>query len=423
MPAMKRETPTFNFRHLRAFREVANVKSVSLASQRVYLSQPAITQAIAKLERTLGTPLFNRHTEGMFTTEAGALFLDRVNRALEYLRTGANEAARLGLKKSARRQGNFDQLLTTTQLRALVAVSVAKNFSLAARTVGISQPSLHRAARDLERLLEIALFEKTSQGIDLTRAGILLAQYAKLTFAELQQGYTEVSELQGHDTGQIVIGTMPLARSHILPAAINELTRQRPEVRINVVQGPYVDLLHGLRHGEIDMLIGALRIPPPVEDITQEPLFNDSLVVVARAGHPLRTHARISVSEIASYPWAVPRRGTPTRDYFEAMLDSVDRPLPASLVESSSLNLIRGLLLESDRLTLISEHQIQHEKHMGLEPLPIDMEYTGRPIGLTFRRNWRPTSTQKMFIQYVRETCREEYGSPPSEESLGLLNN
>ena len=420
---MTREAPTFNFRHLRAFREVANTKSVSLASQRVYLSQPAITQAIAKLERTLGTPLFERHSEGMFTTQAGELFLDRVNRALDHLRTGANEAARLGLKKGARRQGNFDQLLTTTQLRALVAVSVAKNFSLAARTVGISQPSLHRAARDLERLLEISLFEKTSQGIDLTRAGTLLAQYAKLTFAELQQGFSEVSELQGFDTGQIVIGSMPLARSHILPNAISELTRLRPEIRINVVDGPYVDLLHGLRHGEIDMLIGALRRPPPVEDITQEALFDDPLVVVARAGHPLTRRKDIPLQEIAAYPWAVPRKGAPTREYFESMLASIDAPLPTSLIESSSLILIRGLLLNSERLTLISEHQIRHEKHMGLVPLSIDMQDTMRPIGMTFRQNWRPTATQEMFIQFVREASRKEYGGTDEQPSQTLLNN
>lgn len=409
---MKREAPTFNFRHLRAFREVANTKSVSLASQRVYLSQPAITQAIAKLERTLGTSLFDRHSEGMFTTQEGELFLDRVNRALDHLRTGSNEAARLGLKKSARRQGNFDQLLTMTQLRALVAVSVAKNFSLAARTVGISQPSLHRAARDLERLLEINLFEKTSQGIDLTRAGSLLAQYAKLTFAELQQGFAEVAELQGLDTGQIVVGTMPLARSYILPSAINELTRLRPEVHINVVDGPYVDLLHGLRHGEIDVLIGALRLPPPVEDIAQEALFDDPLVVVARADHPLSKRKNIPLSEIADYPWAVPRKGAPTRDYFEAMLASIDAPLPTGLVESSSLILIRGLLLESERLTLISEHQIRHEKHMGLAPLTIEMPAMKRPIGMTFRQNWRPTATQEIFIQYLRDASRKEYGRP-----------
>ncbi|MEJ2481368.1 MAG: hypothetical protein P8Y78_14675, partial [Acidihalobacter sp.] len=81
-------------------------------------------------------------------------------------------------------------------------------------------------------------------------------------------------------------------------------------------------------------------------------------------------------------------------------------------VESSSLILIRGLLLESDRLTLISEHQIRHERHMGLAPLSVDMQDMKRPIGMTFRRNWRPTATQEIFIQYLRESCQKEYGRP-----------
>lgn len=404
---MNRDIP--NLRHLRVFREVALSKSISKASRNAYLSQPAITQAIAKLESAVGVTLFERRSDGMFATEAGALFLDRVERALGYLESGAREAARLGLKNGARRSTRFDLLLTTTQLRALVAVSNAKNFSLAARAIGISQPSLHRAARDLERLLEISLFDKTSHGIVLTRIGELLAKYAKLMFAELEQGFSEVEELQGTDTGGIVVGTMPLARTFILPTAINALLRTHPEVRISVVDGPYADLLHGLRHGEIDLLIGALRNPVPADDVVQEALFEDPLAVVVRTGHPLTQRERVTMSELTGYPWAVPRRGTPTRDHFEALMEGLG-PLPAPPIESSSLVLIRGLLLESDRLTLISTHQIRHEQQLGLlTPLAVEMPRIMRPIGLTLRRDWRPTPTQQRFLSCLQEAGRRAH--------------
>jgi len=396
-----------NIRHLRAFREVARRRSISQAAERVHLSQPAITQAIAKLEGQLGTPLFERRFDGMPTTVAGALFLDRVERTLEGLRVGAREAARVGDRKAARGFSDFDQLLTAAQLRALVAIANAGNFSLAARAVNIAQPSIHRAARDLERLSGLTLFTRSATGIVLTGAAKVLVQHVKLALAELDQGFAELAVHLGVDQSRIVVGSMPLARTHILPAAINALAAERPEVRLQVVDGPYGDLLHGLRHGEIDVLIGALRDPVPIEDVVQETLFTDPLAVVSRAFHPLSRRPAVTPADLAGSRWVVPRPGTPTRDRFEALFEEHGLPVPAGVIEASSLQLIRGLLLGSDTLTLISLHQIRHERDLGLlVPLPVALPGGKRPIGLTLRRGWHPTATQERFLACLRGAGR-----------------
>jgi LysR family transcriptional regulator, regulator for genes of the gallate degradation pathway len=395
------DTEIPNLRHLRALREVAECRSISQAAERVFLSQPAITQAIAKLERHLGTKLFERLSDGMRPTEAGRLFAQRVAQALDLIRSGGQEAIRLGTERGSRRQAGIDQLLTTTQLRSLVAVANARNFTLAAKAIGTSQPAVHRAARDLEALMDIRLFEKTSQGIELTRAAQALVLQVRLAFAELAQGFAEIAALQGDGSGLIVVGSMPLARHGILPAAINALAGELPDVRVNVVDAPYGELLHGLRHGEFDFLIGALRDPVPVDDVMQEALFDDPLAIVARSGHPLASKRRISAADLAAYPWILPRRGTPTREHFETLMRG---HAPAGgLVETSSIVLICSLLLESDRLTLISRLQIQREQASGLlVTLPYDTRSTRRAIGLTTRRNWRPTATQSRFLELVR---------------------
>ena len=83
-----------NLRHLRAFCAVAETRSVSRAAERIHLSQPAITQAIDKLEARLGALLFEQGADGMAATAAGRLFCVRSLRALEFLQTGAREVAR-----------------------------------------------------------------------------------------------------------------------------------------------------------------------------------------------------------------------------------------------------------------------------------------------------------------------------------------
>lgn len=404
-----------NLRHLRALREVAACGGISQAAERVFISQPAITQAIAKLERQLDMPLFQRLSDGMRPTEAGQLFARRIERALELIRQGGQEAMRIGGGRGGPRHTDIDRLVTTTQLRALVAVANARNFSIAARALGTSQPALHRAARDIEAHMGIALFEKTSQGIELTRAAQALVPQIKLAFAELAQGHAELAALRGTDTGCIVVGSMPLARHNILPDAINALSRELPEVSVSVVDAPYGELLYGLRHGELDFLIGALRDSLPVNDVVQETLFDDPLAIVARRSHPLAGRKRLTVADLAAYPWVLPPSDTPTRAHFESLMRG--QTLGGGLVESSSIILIASLLKESDRLTLISRLQIlDEEEREQLAVLPFDMRRTLRPIGLTLRRDWRPTAAQDRFLRLVRAAAHAVRQSYPKIE-------
>lgn len=393
-----------NIRHLRVFREVAHCHSVSMAAERAHLSQPAVTQAVAKLEEDLAVPLFERRRDGMFVTEIGGKVLERVERALDHLQAGAREAARLGARQKGRGFSDFDRLLTAAQLRALVAVSEANNFSMAARKIGISQPSIHRAARNLERLSGFKLFGSAHEGIALTPAALALAQRTKLALTELQQAFDEVDDFLGRDSTHIVVGALPLARTFLLPAAIDRMVRQSERVQIRAVDGRYSELLHGVRHGDIDFLVGALRHPPPVDDIVQELLFNDPLAIVARPDHPLAGQKTVTVEDMLRYPWVAPPRTTPAGSYLFDTLRIGDLPQTPVRVVSSSLVLVRGLLMMGDYITIISLNQIRHEYEQGvLAPLPIELADSARAIGLTYRRDWRPTKTQQMFLAHLRD--------------------
>ncbi len=396
-----------NIRHLRVFREVAELHSVSAAAEREFLSQPAVTQAIGKLEADFGVSLLDRRSDGLFTTEIGELFLRRVGPALEHLRVGAREATRQSLGKGGRGFPNFDRLVTAAQLRALVAVVDAASFSMAARSVGISQPSIHRATRNLERLSGLRLFEATHEGISPTPAAQVLAQHVKLALSEIRQGFDEINEFLGDRSGVITIGTLPLARTFILPTAIDATVKATRRVQIRVVDGPYNELLRGLRYGDLDCIIGALRTPQPADDIVQEPLFNAPLVIVAGRHHPLAKQRNVSLGETLSYPWVAPPRTTPAGMYLFNTLAVQDLEESPVRVVSSSLVLIRGLLQAGNYLTIITPQQVRHEFAEGiLVPIDIDLAEATRPIGLTYRRDWRPTRTQTLFMDELRSASR-----------------
>jgi DNA-binding transcriptional LysR family regulator len=396
-----------NIRHLRVFLEVVDSKSISKASGRVFLSQPAITQAISKLEYNLSALLFQRRSDGMYVTPSGEALAQRVRRALDLLINGLKGAVRIGGVKGVQ-PSQLLQLLTSTQLRALVAVSEAQSFSMAGRNLGVSQSSVHRAARELESLLGIVLFEKTSIGISVSKAARLLAKATKLALADIAQGRDEIDSLHNREAPRIVIGSMPLARTSVLPKAIIDFSNSFPDVKIIVNDGPYNDLLYHLLDGDIDFLIGALRFPPPSDDVVQEELFTSTIEIVARPQHPLLSAQSITTNMLSQYSWVVPRKGAPTRAIFESIFVKDNVPLPRSIVETSSQILIRSLLLGSDRLTIISGHQIQHELSQGvLKPVPYELRNTHRPIGITMRASWKPTKAQLSFVNSLRRNGQD----------------
>lgn len=402
-----------NIRHLIAFREVAALKRIGLAAGRVHLSQPAVTQAIAKLETAFGGRLFDRRPEGMFLTETGEILERRVARALEHLRLGAQQALRRAPRGGLRRgRREFHKLVTPVQLRALVAIARAGSHAQAARELGARQPAIHRAARELQNLAGIALFEPVRGGVALTPAAEALVHHVRLAMAELRQAGYEIDAFRGQDSTRIVIGSMPLSRSSILPATIDRLLAESGTgLQIRCVDAPYPTLLRDLRFGEIDFLIGALRDPPPAEDVTQEPLFNDSLSIVARVGHPLAARDKPTLQDTLAYPWIAPPKATPTGSYlFEHLHIERMAQTPVRIV-SSSLVLVRGLMLRGDYVTIMSRRQFEMEESLGvLAPLPIPLPGSDRPIGLTWRSGWQPTATQARFLDMIRDYCRAHYG-------------
>lgn len=381
-----------NLRHLRVFAAVAQTGSVTRAAGLCHLSQPAVTQAIGKLERLTGTPLFQRTPQGLFLTAAGAALVERVKRAFGFLDPALTDLApRLRMTASA------------AQLHALVAMCETENFTLAARRMGLAQPTVHRAITQLEQEAARPLFERTSYGMIATRPALAVAQAAQLAFAELNQAEADLAEMVGREVGRIVIGAMPLSRSYILARTIARFRERRPTLPIKALDGPYDDLMIGLRRGEVDFLIGALRDPPPIGDIDQQLLFDDGLVMVARHDHPLMKTNQITLASLAEYPWVVANESTPTRRYFERLFAPLGADAPRSLVETGSMILLRELLRVSDHVGCISRLQVAAEVELGfIGVLPFALDASSRPIGLTVRSGWMPTRAQREFLDDLR---------------------
>ncbi|MEN3747438.1 LysR family transcriptional regulator [Sphingomonas sp. HF-S3] len=388
-----------NLRHLRALGDVATHRSLNRAADVAGLSQPALTQGLGKIERQLGVSLFDRHSDGVTPTEAGTALADRAARAFALLGEAARKAGRGGARGFARPE----RLMTATQLEAFLHFADAQGFAGAAAASGVSQPAIHRAVRELEQVCATPLAERRGRGVVLTPAGRAIARGVRLAAGEIAAGIAEARGDAG-DGGRIAIGAMPLSRALLLPRALSLFLRDAPRAVVDVVEGSWRELVDPLLDGVIDIMVGALRDEAPL-GVDQVPLFTDRLAIFGRAGHPL-DGGRADLATLARQPWVVGPAGTPLRTHWETLFRDV--AMPAVPIECGSVMVIRGLLAQSDLLTLLSPDQVALEVSAGmLAQVGPDLPDAVRTIGISTRSGWRPTRPQQRLVDLLHRATAE----------------
>ena len=372
---------SLNLRHLRAVVAIAEHGSISSAARAVSITQPAISQGLARLEELLGEKLFDRRPDGMALVEAGETVALRSATAL----------AHIGSPR-----------VTMAQMHAFIALAREGSYAGAALNTGLSQPTLHRSVNDLALVLRRQLGERHGKGVRLTGPGRLLARRFRLAEAELRACLIELANLRGENVGKIVIGAMPLSRARLLPSACAAFMADQNAIVVEVVEGAYADLIEPLRDGEIDFMIGALR-DPVSDDLCQLPLFEDRPAVFARAGHPLAGQSP-TLAQMASYPWVGPPRNVPLRNSWERWLAQAGRGSPTVPIECGSVITIREILRDTEFLTVLSRDQLRVELEAGwVEAIAEVPEWFYRSIGITSRAGWRPTPGHRLFMDQLQQ--------------------
>ena len=398
-----------NLRHLRAFIVVAELGSVSKASEKLFTAQSAVTRSIHELELALGVQLFERKANGMLCTTFAHAVLFRARRAMQELAQGFDEI-RNGSKRARNAQQSHIPLIlyNNRRLDAFIKLADSGHMPTVAKALGISQPAVSGSINDLESNLGLVLFRRTSKGMITTEAGEMLAFRVKRALAELRHVKTDLSALLGTTEGRVVIGALPLGRTAILPLAISEVLAQFPSLRFSTVEGAFDKLAADLRSGDIDFIFGALRPADYALDLTTEALLSDLMAVVVRTGHPLTQYVRITLEDLMGFQWVLSRPGTPSRTLFDLSFTSQNLQPPSECVETSDLAILRGLLLNTDIVTAISAGQLQYEIAAGvLKVLDIALPNTCRAIGITMRAESHPSPGATVLMEAIRRVAAD----------------
>jgi DNA-binding transcriptional LysR family regulator len=236
-------------------------------------------------------------------------------------------------------------------LRALVAAAEAGSLRNAARTLGLSQPALTKAIRELEVELGAPLLLRSNSGVSTTAQGRILVDRARVVDRELAFALDQIRQLSGEMSGSLHIAAVPLALMILVPEAHRTFTASYPGVQLRIDEELYMEQLSRLRAREIQIAIGPLPESLPSGELIVEQLLPIELVVVASKQSAFAKCC--SLAELDDARWVFTGQSNDPRYAKQVFTDSGFNVPRASAIVNSTLGLL-ALLERGDFVALTS---------------------------------------------------------------------
>src|SRR2546425_71348 len=197
------------------------------------------------------------------------------------------------------------------KLRGFHAVAKSGGFTAAARTLGLTQPTISLQVKALESELGVQLLERDSKRVTLTREGDALLVLSSRLFETEGEIDTLFRDRILLEPARLTIATNQSIAAHILPPRLEVFTSRFPKVEINIHNLRTGDILASVRDGSTDL--GIILIDPRVEGLVAKKVLPYEMVLVTPREHPLRKRRRVTLQDISKYPFISYTKDTETR--------------------------------------------------------------------------------------------------------------
>lgn len=399
-----------NLRQVRAFIAVAEHGSVTKGASSLNKSQTSITKTIHDFETSLGFKLFKRTPRGVQLTAHGTAFYPKTLAAYKQFESAKELVPQVHFDSSASAKHFFRMDVSSKWLDAFIATVEAKNIAAAANSLGVTTAAISSSLRKFEDSLGISLFERSPIAIEPTIFSRSIYQRIKLARNFLRQGLEAMASIEGATRGQVVIGTLPYIGTQILPSAILNVLKSHPQLEISTAEAPYDDLIRALRCGDVDFVMGPLRGKKAARDLEEFPLLDDELALVVRPEHPILEASRITWTNLLQYSWVLPQHGTPIRTLIRSIVSEHGLHEPEQIVETGSFMILRGLVMDSDLVTILARNQCIRELQSG-QLIAAEMNLPRTELsGITTRLGQNHSPATELLINSVKAVVENKIG-------------
>lgn len=187
-------------------------------------------------------------------------------------------------------------MISIKQLSYALAVEKTLHFKKAAEHCNISQSALSTALNELEKRLELQIFERDNKKVLVTPAGKEVLKKARTIIMQVEDLEHLADSQKAPLSFPIKVGVIPTIAPYLIPKALKELNENFPLAQISLVEEQSHILVDMVRQGEIDTAI--LALPYPCEGLLTLEFWQEDFYWVTLKGNQYSQQKEITSSKI-----------------------------------------------------------------------------------------------------------------------------
>lgn len=274
---------------------------------------------------------------------------------------------------------------------------------MGAERLGVTQPSFTALIQDLENVLELKLFERTTRSLALTAAGQELLDRVQRPVTDLEEAYRTLGDMAHLRRGQVVLGALPSISLTLVPRTLVKLRAAHPALRVRVMEAHNDELTSLIRTNQVEFAL-ASRIDDTSE-LAFDPLMIDTFCAVFPTGHALNDVPVLTWKELVAHDLVLLSRGSSARWMFEKALrlQSLEPRLHYDITHmASAIVLVRQGL----GIGVLPQLPLEALPLEGLSYRPIDEPSAQRSLGIMYRKDRHLSPASRAFIRTLHEVHR-----------------
>jgi DNA-binding transcriptional LysR family regulator len=292
------------------------------------------------------------------------------------------------------------------QLQYALQIAVERNFSRAAEKLHIAQPSLSQQLSKLEKEIGVLLFQRTTNSVEVTHAGVLFMEKAQKILDMVEQLKREMEDISQMRKGRLVVGSLPITGAHLLPLVLPVFQSRYPEIDVVLIEETSSSLEQLTINGQAD--ISLLSLPLADEALAYEPVVEEQIMLAIPQQHPLarqETKQPVRLETLQDEPFIALKKGQGFRQITIDLCQSAGFT-PQIVFESSNIETVQSLVAAGMGIAFVP-NMVSRSGWSQLAPAYLELAtHPTRTLVIAYRKGRYISKAVDAFMHTFRDVMK-----------------
>lgn len=283
-------------------------------------------------------------------------------------------------------------------LATFIAVAETHSFRRAAERVGRSQPAITAQFHQLEALLGVRLFVRTTRHVQMTPVGEELLGRAKQLVIETDQLVRDFQDRADLERQRLSVSVSPTVASGLMAGFLAAFETDHPKVTVSIREDLGPDMVEALETGTVDFGIGPYSEVP--KRLEFRPLFRQPFFLILRRDHPFCAAGKVRIADLESLDLLCPAKGTTARSVLDEVVSEKEIAIHPKY-EALQYHTLISMVTAGLGVTVMPMTSRAFLDALGLEALSFEDADLRRDVGLLTRRDHALAPVARDFIDLL----------------------